>query len=319
MTMLTRTALVFSVFLVPSTALAQSCSFSMSDMNFGFVNLASGNAVDSNATLNVTCSNPLSLALSVRICPNINAGSGGQSGGVRRMLQGANTLNYQLYQNSTRTTVWGSVGPPAVGSPPPIDLLLPVLAPLFGSTSVTVYGRIFASQASAARGIYLSNFAGIHTSFTYTTYTLIPPSCTTVTQNPTQVPFNVTAAVEPACLVSAQPINFGNHGVLSTAVDATGTISLTCTANLAYSVALNGGLSNSPPASRKMVLGGSSIIYGLYRDAGRTNVWGSTAGQLVTGTGTGTSQNVTVYGRVPAQNTPSPGQYSDTVVVTVSY
>ncbi|WP_409528142.1 spore coat protein U domain-containing protein [Rhizobium sp.] len=40
---------------------------------------------------------------------------------------------------------------------------------------------------------------------------------------------------------------------------------------------------------------------------------------MVTGTGTGSPQTLTVYGRVPAQNTPAPGTYSDTVVVTVSY
>lgn len=319
MMMLSRAGLAIAAFLSASPVLAQTCTFSMTNMNFGFVNLASGNAVDTTATLNVTCTNPLALGLSVRICPSINAGSGGQSGGVRRMLQGSNILNYQLYQNVGRTTPWGSTTQPALGSPPAIDLLLPILPPLLGTASRTVYGRILASQASAARGIYLSSFAGAQTSFTYAPYTLFAPNCSDVTQNLTQVPFNVTAAVEPACLVSAQPINFGNHGVLNSAVDATGTITLTCTANLAYSVALNGGLSGSPPASRQMVLGSSSIIYGLYRDTARTNVWGSTAGQVVTGTGTGASQNVTVYGRVPAQTTPAPGQYTDTVVVTVSY
>lgn len=316
---LRRAALAIAAFLFAFPVLAQTCTFTMTDMNFGFVNLASGSAVDTTATLNVTCTNPLAQGLSVRICPNINAGSGGQSSGIRRMLQGSNILNYQLYQNAGRTTSWGSTTQPALGSPPPIDLLLPILPPLLGTASRTVYGRILASQASAARGIYLSSFAGAQTSFTYTTYTLLAPNCADVTQNPTLVPFNVTAAVEPACLVSAQPINFGNQGVLSNTVDATGTITLTCTANLAYSIALNGGLTGSPPTARQMVLGGSSILYGLYRDAARSNVWGSTAGQVVTGTGSGASQNVTVYGRVPAQPTPAPGNYTDTVVVTVSY
>lgn len=316
MTMLTRAGLALAACLFTSPALAQSCSFSMSNMNFGFVNLAGGGAVDTTATLNVTCSNPLSLALSVRICPNINAGSGGQAGGFRRMLQGTNVLNYQLYQNPGRTTLWGAVGQPALGSPPPIDLGLPLL---FNSTTRTVYGRIAASQASAPRGLYLSSFAGGQTSFTYTAFTLLAPSCADVTQNPTQVPFNVTAAVEPTCIVSAQSINFGSHGVLNTAVDATGAITLTCTANLSYSIALNGGLSNSPPAARQMARAGSSIIYGLYRDANRTAAWGSAAGDIVTGTGTGSLQSLPVYGRVPAQNTPAPGNYTDTVVVTVSY
>ncbi|HCD82777.1 MAG TPA: hypothetical protein DEQ45_02910, partial [Agrobacterium sp.] len=80
MTKLTRAGLALSAFLFASPVLAQSCSFGMSDMNFGFVNLTGGSAVDSTATLNITCSNPLlTLGLSIRICPNINAGSGGQS------------------------------------------------------------------------------------------------------------------------------------------------------------------------------------------------------------------------------------------------
>jgi spore coat protein U-like protein len=37
------------------------------------------------------------------------------------------------------------------------------------------------------------------------------------------------------------------------------------------------------------------------------------------GTGSGLPQTFTVYGRVPTQNTPAPGSYSDTVVLTISY
>lgn len=35
--------------------------------------------------------------------------------------------------------------------------------------------------------------------------------------------------------------------------------------------------------------------------------------------GSGVAQTFTVHGRVPPQNTPPPGNYSDTVVVTVTY
>lgn len=232
------------------------------------------------------------------------------------MLQGTNALNYQLYQNSMRNNPWGSLSQPALGSPMAIDLGVPLLV---NNATRTVYGRISANQAAAVRGPYLSSFAGAATNFTYRAYTLFAPSCADVTENPTQVPFNVTAVAEPTCIVSAQNINFGNHGVLGSAIDATGAITLTCTANLSYSVSLNGGLSNSPPASRQMVRAGASIIYGLYRDQNRSNVWGSGTGQLATGTGTGSLQTLTVYGRVPAQTTPAAGNYADTVVVTVNY
>jgi spore coat protein U-like protein len=49
-------------------------------------------------------------------------------------------------------------------------------------------------------------------------------------------------------------------------------------------------------------------------------VWGITIGtDTVSATGNGAAQTHTVYGRVPAQTTPAPATYSDTVTVTVTY
>jgi spore coat protein U-like protein len=47
--------------------------------------------------------------------------------------------------------------------------------------------------------------------------------------------------------------------------------------------------------------------------------WGSAANQIVPGTGTGAVQNVTIYGRVAPQTTPTSGTYTDTVIVTINY
>lgn len=58
MTVLTRSSLALAAFLSSSPVLAQSCSFSMSDMNFGFVNLTGGGSFDSTATLSISCSTP---------------------------------------------------------------------------------------------------------------------------------------------------------------------------------------------------------------------------------------------------------------------
>ena len=67
--------------------------------------------------------------------------------------------------------------------------------------------------------------------------------------------------------------------------------------------------------------GANSVTYGLYKDAARSTGWGSSivSGETVSGTGTGSAQALTVYGRVPPQSTPPPGTYSDVVVVTVTY
>jgi spore coat protein U-like protein len=69
-----------------------------------------------------------------------------------------------------------------------------------------------------------------------------------------------------------------------------------------------------------MTNGNDAIAYGLYRNSQRTSPWGETLdADTLSGTGTGLTQSVPVYGRVPPQATPRPGTYSDTVVVTVIY
>ena len=67
--------------------------------------------------------------------------------------------------------------------------------------------------------------------------------------------------------------------------------------------------------------GGQYITYGLYKDAARSQRWGQAGGEPVTGTGAGVSvpQPLTVYGRVPAQAVPAPGNYADTVTITLTY
>ena len=133
--------------------------------------------------------------------------------------------------------------------------------------------------------------------------------------------FAVRATVQARCTVSATSLDFGSVGVIATARDATNTLSLVCTRDAPYIVALNGGVSNATdPAQRKITRASEFIRYGLYRDGARSQPWGATAGvDTAAGTGLGTTQNYTVYGRVPAQATPSPGTYADTVVVTISY
>jgi len=84
-------------------------------------------------------------------------------------------------------------------------------------------------------------------------------------------------------------------------------------------VALGNGNNGSGPTVRKMKLGSGLITYGLYRDAGFTGPWGDTGGTVATGSGSGADQDLTVFGRVPAQATPAAGTYTDTIVVTVTY
>jgi spore coat protein U-like protein len=303
---------------VPSAARALTCSYSVSNVNFGSVDVLSGSAVDTTATVGINCSGlPLEV---VRLCPNLGAGSGSATASARHMASGTDKLNYQLYQDSARTTVWGSYSWSFSARPPTLTLNLNLLGS--GSRTRTVYARVLGGQPTVPTGSYLSTFSGIDAQLRYATCPLgICPACSASLPGSANASFTANATVLNNCLVSAQNINFGATGVLSANVDATGQLTVTCTPTTSYTVALNGGTTGSPPASRKMSKGSETVTYGLYKDAARSQVWGDagTPGSTVSGTGTGLVQTLSVYGRVPPQATPSPGTYSDTVIVTVTY
>jgi spore coat protein U-like protein len=300
--------------LAPAPALAQTCNFSISNVSFGNVNVLGGGAVDVTATVTFNCSSfPFTT---VRVCPSIGDGSGGATATQRRMVSGSNILTYQLYSNSNRTTIWGSYFWSFAARPPTVDLFVGLSGS--ASTTRTIFARVFANQQTVSAGAYLSAFSGAHTDFRYRMGTTSCNVTPTLQARPT---FNVTANVLKNCLVTAQDIDFGTHGVLASNVDAAGQLGVRCTGGTPYTVGLDGGLSGGPPTARRLTKGSEFITYGLYRDAGRTQPWGdlSLPATVAAGTGTGAVQNFTVFGRVPPQATPSAGAYADTIAVTVTY
>jgi spore coat protein U-like protein len=135
--------------------------------------------------------------------------------------------------------------------------------------------------------------------------------------------FNVTATVLNNCAVSASDLAFGNYSASSgTPVTATTTLSVTCTASLGYTIALDGGTTTGLVAARAMKDASSNQLnYGLYTSGAYSTVWGDGTGssQTVPGSGTGSAQSVTVYGRIPAAQYVAAGSYADRVTVTVTY
>jgi spore coat protein U-like protein len=303
--------------LLPSAAAAQSCNFSISSVNFVNVDTLSSANTDVTATVAISCTG-VSLT-TIRICPSIGAGSGGATSSARQMVSGASTLNYQLYQDPGRSVVWGSYSWSFSATPPTIDL--PLALNGTGSTTATIYARAFGGQGTVAPGTYTTSFSASDDDFLYgTTLGILPcPSIVALPQHahPT---FTGTATVLGNCLVTATDINFGSQGLLAANVDTTGSLSVTCTAGTAYNVGLDDGHQAAGPTGRAMALGAHTVGYGLYRDAARSLVWGSTVGtNTAGGTGTGSAQPLAVYARVPPQATPPAGAYADIIVVTVTY
>src|SRR5262245_31320837 len=74
--------------------------------------------------------------------------------------------------------------------------------------------------------------------------------------------FNVTAKVENDCTVAATDLAFGNVGLISSNVDSTSTISITCTPTTAYKVGLDAGnVSGSTIDTRLMSSGPETLQY----------------------------------------------------------
>ena len=132
--------------------------------------------------------------------------------------------------------------------------------------------------------------------------------------------FSVTATVQAMCQISTNPLAFGTY--TGTQIDATSTLSVTCTNTTPYNVGLNAGTATGATVTTRRMTGpGANLLnYALYSNAGRTTNWGNTVGtDTVAGTGNGTAQSLTVYGRLPAAQFNTPGAYSDTITATVTY
>lgn len=301
----------------PARAQNITCSATMSNVAFGTVNPLSSQT-DANATLNYTCTNSSLVATRyANVCFSI--GDGAQGGGAsnpRRMLDGAgDPLLFQLFQDVTRTTVWGSS---FFGVNTPVEVQLTIPARGSRSGSATMYGRVVGGQTTAVPGFYQDQFSGNHTAVTINESGTSPPgSCSTSILS--TFPFTVTATVASQCAVSASTLDFGTVGVLLANTDGTSSLSVQCANGVAYQVGLDNG-QHASGSTRRMQGPGGLVTYELYRNTARTQRWGTTLNSdTVSGNGTGGNQTLTVYGRVPTQTTPSAGTYNDTITVTVTY
>jgi spore coat protein U-like protein len=310
--------LAAAAFVLPrAEAQSISCSATMSNINFGSVNPLSSQT-DATATLNYTCTNSQILfTRHATVCFSIGDGVQGDANANPRLMQDSagHDLFFQLYQNSARTVVWGSLFF-GINTPVEVDLSIPARGSRSGS--VVMYGRVIGGQTTAVPGAYQDQFTGGHTAVTINESILSPPgNCSTTILS--SFPFTASANVTSQCSVSATTLNFGTVGLLAANTDGTSTVSVQCANGVPYQVGLNNG-QHASGNIRRMQGPGGLVTYELYRNSARTQRWGNTLNSdTVIGSGSGGTQAITVYGRVPAQTTPTAGTYNDTITVTVTY
>ncbi len=141
--------------------------------------------------------------------------------------------------------------------------------------------------------------------------------------------FEVTATINAVCNISATNMVFGVYDPLSvTSTDATSTVTLNCTPNTFYRIALNAGLhSGGSYTPRKMKLGAGPELmdYNIFTASDHANIWGNDSPGTVTvfattPVGAPSPVNVTAFGSIPAGQTSLPtGAYADTIDATVTF
>lgn len=126
------------------------------------------------------------------------------------------------------------------------------------------------------------------------------------------------AAAANSCSAYASGIAFGSY--YGTAVDITGTVTVTCTSGQAYDVGLNAGLASGATVTTRSMQNGSALLgYQLFSNAGRTTNWGNSSSTgWVAGIGTGSAQAYTIYAQIPAGKSGALETYTDTITASIS-
>ena len=310
----------------PRAHASTTCSASAPDIVVaGYDGTAQGSG---NTNVTVTCNTDVGSFLGgtayVTLCLYIG-------NTPRTLTNGANTLSYNLYTSAG--TVWqaSSASPPAQQ----ISTMSYPVGGIFGSAGsgkITIpISAIIPTQTGLSAGTYSQYLSAASGEFRSSEPTGLgggtsqPPSCKSGGNggSTTQLafPFTTSANIAARCVIkTATDLAFGTvPGLMTAPQDQTSLVTLNCTSPTTWNAGLNNG-ANASGTQRRMGDGvGNYVNYELYRDGGRSSRWGNTIGtDTAAGTGTGQDQNVTVYGRVPTQ-TATPGNYSDTILVTVTY
>ncbi len=298
---------------------AQNCVLNIGNMSFGTLSGAAGADATSSFVLdcNVATGNPL-----LRVCISIGAPGFGDVRDRKMSGPASAQLAYNLYSDSARTQIWGSI----LGAlpPPPLDY------PISGGkvhASIPLYGRVASGQGTLPGGSYSASYAPTDVLVGIRDYSVTPSSCASILPNPSisQSQLYINANLAADCTVSATLIDFGQRGALNTDTDATGTVTASCGGGIAYSLSMNAGTGvGATLANRVMTRSGGTetLRYNLYSNTGRTSVWGdgSAGTATVSGSGNGSNQTYTVYARMPAQApVPRPGSYKDSITLTITY
>ena len=271
---------------------AISCDLSATGVSFGQY---SGSQLTNTGSIVVHCTGTGSTTYRM----SLSTGSGTYADRV--MTTGSNKLSYNLYKDSARSQIWGdgSGGSTTVTGQINMGFQSSI------TFTITVYGKV-PVQSLPAPGSYSDL---ILVTMIYAGFSSASTS------------FFDTASVKAGCTVSASDLQFFTF--TGAQLDAQSQITVTCTNTTPWNAGLNQGTFPGATVTTRRMTGpppSASLGYAMYRNATRTLNWGNTVGtDTQSGTGTGSAQTLTVYGRIPAATKPVAGGYHDTITATLTF
>lgn len=146
------------------------------------------------------------------------------------------------------------------------------------------------------------------------------------TGNPVRI--NIEMTIEKDCIITAPDASFGTAPLASSFDPITRTILIRCSAGAAYTVGLSDG--NHPDnGARRMRSGSHYLHYDIFKTSELGDRWG-VIGSARRHSGTananpGIYDSITTQGFsytaaiLPGQTTPPPGQYSDTILLDITF
>jgi spore coat protein U-like protein len=120
------------VLLSSGRADAAHCTISTTSVNFGSYDVFNSTPTDTTGTVSVTCSGNADVTITL-------SKGGSSTFNPRTLNSGTDTLNYNLYRDAARTTIWGD-GTGSTASYTQVGL------PNNTAQNLTIYARIPAAQ-----------------------------------------------------------------------------------------------------------------------------------------------------------------------------
>lgn len=299
-----------------NAASAQSC-YVQGALGLNFGSISASASTDTSSTVSYTCQSNAAPTY-FRLCLNVPGGSPSADLNPRLMTNYVGAyLQYNIYADAARTQI---IGPQGGGyTEDTWTLAVPGSGGYAAATGdITIYGRVASGQGALPSGSYQSQINGIVLRYAWSS-SAPPADC----QGGSSLNLGFSGAyaqVPSGCRITAiNDLDFGTVALLASVADQAASLSLQCPNGTSWQVGMGNGSHYS--GGRYMANGtGARVAYGLYRDAARTQAWGSTLnGDTAAGVSNGSATTLPIYGRVPSQASQPPGSYSDTVVVTLTY